>query len=357
MGVILAILHKFPSIGKYSTFISSLRDFFDYHQLPYPVVKLRGTVKLHGCNCAMILEKGEDDLSIQGRESLLSASFDNYDFYKFAMRNKAVFNDMLRELHQRYPQKAAVVYGEWAGGEIQRKVAVSKLEKQFFVFAIRLTDLVDKSLPEEEINRIQSKDVWLLDDELETFLGKYRAELNVFGVHSINEFPAYEIDCDLNHPDLILEKLSELTYQVEQQCPVAKAFGVEGVGEGIVWHCVSEMPVARNVMERLSFKVKGAKHASVKTKKIVELDLEVTQSVVDMADLIATENRMEQGLFQLKQGGYEPTVVDQKTFTQWMVKDCLKEESDRILASGLEASKVAQKIAVKAKAWFMAKMA
>ena len=58
-------------------------------------------------------------------------------------------------------------------------------------------------------------------------------------VHPIGKFATYEIEIDFENPDKsVEEQLAELTLQVENQCPVAEAFGIKGMGEGIVWEHV-----------------------------------------------------------------------------------------------------------------------
>jgi hypothetical protein len=42
------------------------------------------------------------------------------------------------------------------------------------------------------------------------------------------------MEIDFNMPQLVQNQLSEITIAVEEECPVAKAFGFSGIGEGIV---------------------------------------------------------------------------------------------------------------------------
>ena len=59
----------------------------------------------------------------------------------------------------------------------------------------------------------------------------------------------------------------EITEAVENECPVGKHFGVSGVGEGVVWTCVSEGWNDSGTW----FKVKGEAH--VKGTSIEGLNL------------------------------------------------------------------------------------
>jgi hypothetical protein len=66
-------------------------------------------------------------------------------------------------------------------------------------------------------------------------------------------------------PQLVQNTLSELTMAVEEECPVAKAFGFSGVG--IVWSVNVNGTIHR-------FKVKGELHSSSKVKTLASVDVE-----------------------------------------------------------------------------------
>ena len=57
------------------------------------------------------------------------------------------------------------------------------------------------------------------------------------GVYNIYMFPIYSITIDFSNPQDAQYKLTELTNEIEQECPVGKYFGVSDVGEGLVWTC------------------------------------------------------------------------------------------------------------------------
>ena len=140
-----------------------------------------------------------------------------------------------------------------------------------------------------------------------------------------------------------------ITEGVEAECPVAKYFGVSGIGEGVVWHTSFNN-------NTLLFKVKGEKYSSSKVKKLAAVDVEVIKNIQLLVDSIVTENRLTQGIQVLSEQGVN--VSDNKAtkeFINWIRNDVIKEETDTILASGLDFNKVMNSVSSKAGRWFSQK--
>jgi hypothetical protein len=142
--------------------------------------------------------------------------------------------------------------------------------------------------------------------------------------------------------------LVDLTIAVETECPVGKHFGVSGVGEGIVWTCVTD--------PTLKFKVKGEKHSVSRVKTIAAVDVEELENVNSFVEYALTESRLEQGFNWLTENGYELTTKSTGPFLKWINGDIVKEESDVLVKNQLDMKRVGSKLSEKARFWFFKKL-
>jgi len=210
------------------------------------------------------------------------------------------------------------VYGEWCGGNIQKGVALNQLPKMFIIFGVKVDDK------------------WIdISEDLQS---------NEIGIYNILQFGTYEIEIDFNSPELSQNKLIDMTISVEDCCPIGKFFGVEGVGEGIVFECTTDPSI--------QFKSKGQKHSASKVKVLNPAFAEKMEGVHEVANSVATENRFLQGIAYFNENNIDVSIKNIGTFIGWVVKDVLKEESDTISVSGADESAVKSAIVQKAKAWF-----
>lgn len=307
---------------------------------PQPTLKFRGTVKLHGTNAGIVRRWGADGepyFTFQSRERELSLQQDNAGFM-LAMSAK---EQILIELFNRIRQAAEIssfndpvtVYGEWAGGNIQNGVAISGLPKFFAIFAVRVGEGENTQ--------------WL---DIEKFAD---IEYPEHGIYNILRFGKWEIDINFERPLESQNILSELTLQVENQCPAGKYFGKEGVGEGIVWNCVTPGWVSSDFL----FKVKGEKHSVSRVKTLAPVDTEAIRKAADFVDAVVTENRLIQGAQNLVREQCKPFEMSSMgDFIRWVFNDVVKEESDTIVANQLDVKKLGGPIANKARQWFIAKL-
>lgn len=104
--------------------------------------------------------------------------------------------------------------------------------------------------------------------------------------------------------------INEVTARFEAQCPVAKAFGVEGVGEGLVF-----------AGKNCRFKSKGAKHQAYRRPVAVKANKETVASFVENA---VTLSRVEQGIEQ-----HGPRMC--KPLLDWVIHDIFTEEKDVVV--------------------------
>lgn len=318
-------MKKFPSINQFRNVIREVKSRHDYigkddqgeamyaHTTNYPVLKFRGTVKLHGTNAA-IVKYSDSRVEFQSRENVLSLEKDNANF--MAEMHKLdlsfLFNDYSFNEY-------CAVYGEWCGGNIQAGVAINGLPKMFVIFAVKVDD------------------EWV---ELPSSLHN-----NNIKIYNILQFPTYEVDIDFNVPELAQNAIIDMTLAVEECCPVGKFFGKIGVGEGIVFTAVTD--------KSLRFKSKGEKHSVTKVKTLNPIDTESIESVNDFVESVVTENRLLQGISIFKESNIEIDVKNTVQFLRWVVNDVYKEECDTIVVNNLDTKKVNSAISNKARQWFL----
>lgn len=313
---------KYPSIEQFRNVIRTVKERHDYQGKsengepiyqrlsPYPIIKFKGTTKLHGTKSGVV--KYKDRIEYQSRERVLTLTHDNAGFM-LAMMGK-----QLEFLFEGISfNESITIFGEWCGQGIQKGVAISQLPKMFVIFGCKV------------------------DDEWVRFTKSDPNQL----IFNINDFKTWEIDIDFNNPELSQNQLVEWTLEVENECPVGKAFGVSGIGEGIVfsanWNGI-----------RLAFKSKGEKHSASKVKTISAVDVDQINSINEFVDYVLTNSRLNQGIEKLKEMGKEVNQKSTGDFLRWIVNDVMKEEQDTIIQNQLDPKKINTAISNKARVWF-----
>lgn len=238
---------------------------------------------------------------MQSRENIITPIKDNAGFAFFVESNKEAFLKIVQEINKNLfldlSKNTICIYGEWAGRGIQKIVAISEIDKSFFIFGIKIAT-------EDE------KNYWINCSKFKDVSNR---------IYNINDFKTYTVTIDFNKPELSQNEILEITNRIEEECPVAKHFGISGIGEGVVW-------TSDDFLYR--FKVKGEKHSKskVKTLKAVD-DLEITK-FIELSETLTSSWRLEQGLnevFNLTNGG----ILDIKQigiYLKWIISDILKEE-------------------------------
>ena len=293
----------YPSIGQFKNTVKQVRGYCSFHSLPLPTLSFRGTVKCHGTNSGIM--RCGDEITLLARTRIVTPVEDNHGFAAW-MYGKSL-GDLIAD--------GQTLYGEFCGGNIQKGVALSQLPKMFVAFG-------------------------LFDGENWLPLPTMTPELNAMGIWSIEQFPTFTLDIDFAHPERSVEALTKITEAVEAECPVGAFFGVHGTGEGVVWRCISR--------PTLCFKVKGEKHSESKVKTLVPVDVERLESLNALVAAILTENRMAK-IYAEMGGNVENSQIG--SFLKACVNDCLKEETDTILASGFEVKDFTKKAPSVAKDW------
>jgi hypothetical protein len=341
---------KFPSIEQFRTVVSNVNRRYNFvgldengeaiydPNLPKPVLTFKGTIKLHGTN-AGVSYNSQDDLWAQSRENIITPEKDNAGFAFFVESNKDIFYGLMLHVAEKENinrnNNTISIYGEWAGGNIQKGVGISNLPKSFFIFGVKITPHTET---EEEL---KANPAYWVDS---TYLRAPEVK-----IYNIDDYETYSIDIDFNMPQLIQNQLSELTIAVEEECPVAKAFGFSGIGEGIVWSCEFQ-----NVVHR--FKVKGELHSSSKVKTLATVDVEKLNSIKEFVEYSVTESRVNQAIENVFPNEEPLDVKKMGDVIRWVVNDVIKEEMDTMIENNLEPKEINKYISTKTREMFLIKL-
>ena len=289
-----------------------------------PVLQFTGTVKLHGTNAAIRFDwdsdKEEYIQGYQSRNRIISVDDDNMGFAKWCdERDLTWLLDECLQMTNNDDPKSMVIFGEFCGSNIQSNVALTGLPKMFVVFGLQ----VDGE--------------WVVIENLES---------NDDLIYSIMDFYTYAVTVDCNQPEIAQNEIIKLVDQVEGLCPVAHELGVDGIGEGIVWKCITMG------FTDLMFKSKGEKHSKTKVKTLNPVDAERIGKVRAFAESVMTESRLEQGIDYLKECNMQINVKSIGVFLKYVVSDCMKEEKVSMIESDIEPKEVGKYLSEVAKQWF-----
>lgn len=317
-------MKKFRSIDGLSKIFKHLRDNATYLNKSFselPTLNFTGTVKVHGTNAGMRIENPlSETVAPQGKDRELSFGSDNAGFAAYCL---SIPPEVVKEIYQAFnPNGTGVltVFGEWAGEGVQGGVGISKVDRHFIIFAAHL-DNVYIPINQKYTNH------------------KYR-------IFNIYEVPTYSIDINFAEPGDIEDQLTKLTLEVEAECPLAKKFGISGIGEGIVWHLTSD-PCDSGYI----FKTKGPLHSVRKNKdnKSATVDPEKVESISDCVDIILTENRMKQ---MIEVHNIEIIPENFSKFIKAVSIDCIKEESDVLVSNNLIWKDISKVFNNRCKEWY-----
>ena len=329
-----------PSIEQFRNMVKYVKTHAEYigrfaddnplydESLPKPKLRFHGTVKLHGTN-AGVCYNPKDGIWVQSRENIITLTADNAGFARFVHANIDAFANLFSTLITKHnitfgDDTVLAIFGEWAGKGIQDNVAISQLPKAFYVFGAGFSE------------NSEMEPLWLNPTELR--------DVNNL-IYNVNDYPSWDIEIDFNSPEDVQEELARLALEVEASCPISKALGVDGLGEGIVWQ-------SDWCGEQLYFKVKGEKHSVSSNKKTASATPDVVEGVNEFVKYACTKNRLEQALMSVFNS---LSNTDSKRFGEvlaWMNKDILKEESDVLVENHLEWKQVAGAVAAATRKMF-----
>lgn len=292
-----------------------------------PILKFKGTVKLHGTNAGVSYNYG-DGIWAQSRENIITSAKDNAGFAFFVETHENVFINLMNRLVMNnnldLNTHTLTIFGEWVGKGIQKGVAISNLEKSLFIFGAKVSDPTN-----------EQASYWVETDGLRSPTDK---------IYNVEDYGMFDVEIDFNMPQLTQNKLIELTELVEKLCPVGAAFGFEGVGEGIVFIAEYKGCIHR-------FKSKGEKNSISKVKVLNSVDTEKLNSIAEFVEYAVTENRFNQAI-QYVFGDIEPDVKGIADVMRWFINDIIKEESDTMSANGLEPKDIGKYVSNKVRGMF-----
>lgn len=275
----------------------------------------------------------DGSLTPQSRSHELSIQSDNFQFARFVDSVPVeIWDKLYAEIFKASELQdcECIIFGEWCGKGIQKTVGIAQLDKMFVIIGAKAYDSDDESrwIPLEEINNVEITD----------------ANHNIFNIF---HFPTFEIDIDFAQPKIAADQMAEWVKQVEDCCPVANHFGIQGLGEGIVWRCVT--PGWES--SKYWFKTKGDKHKVTKEKKKVPVDVEKAASIEEFVTRTVTDARCEQSV---NDQHLEMSRKSTGLFLRWLSQDIIKEESDTLEASGLTWKEVNGAVSKAGKDWLFA---
>lgn len=295
-------MNEFKSINSLKNSIGVVRRHCIEKAMPLPILTMHGRVKLHGTNMG-VHRTLDGEFIPQSRGTTLVEVRDHYGFANFVEKNieyiKPLFKDYIEG-------EDVVLFGEWVGGSIQKKVALKDCPKHW----VLLYALVDGQYEELALD--------MQDNE--------------HGIYNLNQIPSYEVTVDFRNPAAASDVISDLTLAVEEECPWAKhMFGVSGIGEGIVWH-----PKHQPHWDFAWFKTKGVKHDSVQKGRKIRIEDNQLESKMELAELVLPEWRLEQGITHLRESNLPIDSTSTGPYIKWISQDVLKEEMETITESGFD---------------------
>lgn len=314
----------FPSIGCFKDFLGQLRKY----KVENRVIRLRGTVKLHGTHGDICKNVKTGEVWCQSRNRILTVKEDNYGFAKYVSKlNTELLFDCILEKSPKVPEEEIVVAGEWCGASIQSKVALAQLPECFVMYGVKVDGEWMDSAIFKDIEIQQSR-----------FYNVYHPSM-----------PVYDVKLDKEDVETCRNRLIDLTAKVEDECPFGKRFGVDGLGEGIVW-VMEDQPGNKSFW----FKTKGDKHATSKVKTLrprSKEELERLKQVKEFAAAAVTENRLMQALEFLHEQRMEVSLKSMAAFLKWVKDDVVKEDLDPDIP--IDVPKLMKEVGFLAKRWFL----
>jgi len=336
---------KFPSIGQFRNAVSSVKHFSKQNNLRLPTVNAVGTEKIHGTNSSVCFNS-QAGFWVQSKERVLSVEKDNYKCALWCEDHKeewmGIIHDLAAEHDIDLHNNIITIYFEWCGGGIQKKSAISGLDKRAIIFRHFSVATLEPTFYNNDPNKEYLK--WY-----PTTVRSYHIDCVEHDIHNIMNFPKYKFTIDFENPLLTQNEMIRIVEEViEPDSPVGKVFGKDGnVGEGIV---VSFM----FGNELITFKVKGEKHSKSKVKTLKPVDEVKEQLKNDIAQQLTPAWRLEQMFDEANNigAGEEPTIKNMGAFIKLVNGDIIKEENDIIKKSGLTHKEVFNKTSYIARTWY-----
>lgn len=315
---------KYPKIPQFNDIVLSYSK--GKLDIPNPVT-FTGTVKLHGTNASFQYDVATHTVYAGKRNSLILTEKDNhYNFSDYLNDNLEDVLEACNILARDFPEyDHLAIFGEYAGGNIQSGVGICNEPKRFYPF-----EVMGKHKDTQEIHTIPMYIIF-----------QY---LHYYNFKVLLDVASFRLVVDLDNPLEVRNQLVEITEQVEKQCPVAKYYGHEGIGEGVVWSYTNI-----ETLQTTRFKVKGTKHSTTKVKTLASVDLEKIESANKFAEYAVTENRVRQAMQETD----STTLQDIGKVIKWVCQDVLEEEKDTLEANNLTWKQANKGVTLECKAIYL----
>ena len=359
--------------------------------LPMPKVTATGSEKIHGSNASENYSIPDGQWS-QSRKNIITPENDNMGCAFAANQNKDAWLQIITALADEWNidlnKYIISIFYEWSGGNIQKKSALTGLDKRAMIFQYFKVSPIEPTikttlgaLSETGMNKSFSydgRDYKLIGTEADKFIveddGNLWCNVDVEidaedsrwletsilpnnqpiiwldipsrNIFNIMNYPTIKMEIDFERPDIAQNKFIELIEQHEKNSPVGQKFGIENnILEGYVWTFEYKGSVHR-------FKVKGDEHAASKVKTLKPVDSVKEQAKIDFATYACPAWRLEQMYKEIQDENGSISIKDMGTFLKKVHGDIIKEESDIMAEKGLEPKEVNGKISQVAKNWF-----
>lgn len=299
-----------------------------------PILDVEGSVKLHGTNASICYNKNE--FWVQSKKQIITIEKDNVGFAFFVESSKNIFLELFKNISEEYSinnnQNTITIYGEWAGKKIQGKVAISKIDRKFFIFGIKITPYDDSKVA-----------YWVESSILD--LKKYNS------IYHIKQFKVFNLKIDFNNPKPSSKIMKKMVDEVEKECPVAKYFDVLGIGEGIVFETFYLDSIFR-------WKLKGTEHTKRNKSNKRKINKEEEKIIDIIVEKITPEWRLSQMIeetFDIMNGG-KIDIKKMGNFIKAVNQDIIKEDLDVINEANLMPKDINKRVAKVARKYLIQRL-
>lgn len=312
---------RYPSIEQFRHIIKQIKSTTKFigvddcgnaiydKSIELPTLRFTGTEKIHGTNASVCMDKRTGEFWCQSRKNIITVEKDNAGFAFFVESRKKVFEELFASVQKFYGGSIISIFGEFAGGNIQKTSCCSNLEKRFIIFDIQIDG-----------KWVDIKPVISSPENL---------------IFNVSDFKTWEIDIDFKNPLLSQNKMIELMKKVEEASPIGSTFGEKNIGEGIVFKGEYKGDVYR-------FKVKGDKHSKSKVKTLKKVNTKKLNKITQIATLVTPNWRLDQmycETFDTVNGG-KGDIKKTGDYIRSVIRDVMKEDLDLIIETGLEPKEI-----------------
>lgn len=320
---------KWKSINKFSD-ASAKAQKYNVKNFSY-----RGKIKLHGTNAGIHFEDGI--AYPQKRSDFITIYNDHIGFADFVSKLG------IQNFHNN-----VIIYGEWAGPNIQKNDAVTKIEnKSLFVFSVYDISENEMIIEPKEINE------YIID-----IFGNDYEKQNIYVIPWHTEIMTIDFTRQNMCQRFVDNVMKEVDNSIANQDPYIKAkFDVDGCGEGLVMYGVNGCfidgtEIENEILHDYMFKAKTEKHSVQKSKNRNNVAPEKPDGIDDFISMFFTEQRFEQILGQI--GG---TATREKTgqFMKAVMSDVYKESEQEILLADFDWKDVPKYATPVVKEWWFLK--